>query len=134
MLLANRFGRATIIAGATLLISFLLVILAQSADIRSHLPSSTSIWPTSDCAVPFTAKSRKNISYDITTPPSIGCEDIVNDLQQKLIQAYSKSLKGVRYANIWGYLETENKGDAAIWSAQQMLMSVLGVEMMEACR
>lgn len=135
MLLANRFGRVTIIAGVTLLISFLLVILAQSADIRSHLPSSTtSIWPASNCATPSTIESRKNISYDLTTPPSIGCEDIVNDLQQKLIQAYSKSLKGVRYANIWGYLETENKGDAAIWSAQQILMSMLGIEMMETCR
>lgn len=133
MLFANRFGRVAIIAGVTLLISFLLVILAQSADIRSHLPSSTaSIWPASDCAAPVV--NRKNISYDLTTAPSVGCEDIVNDLQQKLIQAYTKSLKGVRYANIWGYLETENKGDAAIWSAQQILMSMLGIEMMEACR
>ncbi|KAL6887167.1 hypothetical protein HDV57DRAFT_488199 [Trichoderma longibrachiatum] len=134
MLLANRFGRATIIAVATLLISLLLVILAQSADLRSHLPSSPSIWPTKECSAPALAESRRNISYDLTVPPSIGCEDIVNDLQQKLIQAYSKSLKGVRYANIWGYLETENKGDAAIWSAQQILMSMLGIEMMEACR
>ncbi|QYT05079.1 PS_pyruv_trans domain-containing protein [Trichoderma simmonsii] len=134
MLLANRFGRATIIAGGTLLISLLLVILAQSADLRSHLPSSTSIWPAKECSATSLGESRRNISYDLTTPPSVGCEDIVNDLQQRLIQAYTKSLKGVRYANIWGYLETENKGDAAIWSAQQILMSMLGIEMMEACR
>ncbi|KAM6480778.1 polysaccharide pyruvyl transferase-domain-containing protein [Trichoderma sp. SZMC 28011] len=134
MLLANRFGRATIIAGGTLLISLLLVILAQSADLRSHLPSSTSIWPAKECSASSLGEKRTNISYDLTTPPSVGCEDIVNDLQQRLIQAYTQSLKGVRYANIWGYLETENKGDAAIWSAQQILMSMLGIEMMEACR
>lgn len=76
----------------------------------------------------------KGISYDVTTPPTVGCEDLVNDLQQELIRSYSKLLKGVRYANIWGYLETENKGDAAIWTAQQILLTMMGIETMEACR
>jgi hypothetical protein len=76
----------------------------------------------------------KGLSYDVTTPPTAGCEDLVNDLQQELIRSYSKVLKGVRYANIWGYLETENKGDAAIWTAQQILLTMLGIETMEACR
>ncbi|KAH8895293.1 hypothetical protein GQ53DRAFT_616102, partial [Thozetella sp. PMI_491] len=80
------------------------------------------------------SKSNKDISYDVKTPPSTGCEDVVSDLQRKLIEAYSERLKGIRYANIWGYLETENKGDAAIWSAQQILLSILGIETMEACR
>jgi hypothetical protein len=76
----------------------------------------------------------KGISYDVTTPPTVGCEDLVNDLQQELIRSYSKLLKGVRYANIWGYLETENKGDAAIWTAQQILLTMMGIETMDACR
>jgi hypothetical protein len=70
----------------------------------------------------------------LTRAPTPGCENIVNDLQQRLIHAYQKRFEGIRYANIWGYLETENKGDAAIWSAQQILLSILGIETMEACR
>jgi hypothetical protein len=30
--------------------------------------------------------------------------------------------------------ETGNKGDAAIWSAQQILLSTFGIETMEVCR
>jgi hypothetical protein len=30
--------------------------------------------------------------------------------------------------------ETENKGDAAIWSAQQILLSMMGITFMETCR
>lgn len=44
------------------------------------------------------------ISYDKTTPPSVGCEDIVHDLQRRLIETYQKELKGIRYANVYGYL------------------------------
>lgn len=80
------------------------------------------------------APQEKGISYDLSIPVATGCEDLVNDLQQRLIHAYSERLKGIRYANIWGYLETENKGDAAIWSAQQILLTMLGIETMEACR
>jgi hypothetical protein len=31
-------------------------------------------------------------------------------------------------------VETDNKGDAAIWTAQQMVMATLGIETMMACR
>jgi hypothetical protein len=44
------------------------------------------------------------ISYDKTTPPTVGCEDIVHDLQQRIIEAYQQQLKGIRYANVYGYL------------------------------
>lgn len=132
MVIFNRFGRVTI-AVAALLITFAVILVAQGSDtIKSSLPNTESFWPSS--GVGSSSESNKDISYDLTTPPSTGCEDLVNDLQQRLIQAYSKRLKGVRYANIWGYLETENKGDAAIWSAQQILLSMLGIETMEACR
>jgi len=72
--------------------------------------------------------SNVPISYDKTTPPSTGCEAVVNAAQQKLISEYQQLLKGIRYVNVWGYLETENKGDAAIWSAQQILLSMMGIE------
>lgn len=76
----------------------------------------------------------RGISYDLTTPPSTGCEAIVNELQNQLIRSYSSILKGIRYANLWGYLDKENRGDAAIWTAQQILLSTLGIETMEICR
>jgi hypothetical protein len=44
------------------------------------------------------------ISYDKTTPPTVGCEDIVHDLQRRIIEAYQQQLKGIRYANVYGYL------------------------------
>ncbi|CCX14383.1 Similar to Pyruvyl transferase 1; acc. no. Q9UT27 [Pyronema omphalodes CBS 100304] len=80
------------------------------------------------------AKPAVAISYDKTTPPTVGCEPIVHDLQQRIISSYQTQLKGIRYANVFGYLETENKGDAAIWSAQQILMSMMGINFLEACR
>ncbi|KAF8249197.1 hypothetical protein K440DRAFT_492397, partial [Wilcoxina mikolae CBS 423.85] len=80
------------------------------------------------------APSSPPISYDKTTPPTIGCPDIVSDLQRELISAYTVQLKGIYYANVYGYLETENKGDAAIWAAQQILLTMLGITSMEACR
>jgi len=96
------------------------------------------------------------ISYDKSTPPSVGCEALVHDLQARIISTYQQQLHGIRYANIFGYLgvllsllpfafssslgtngtpeETENKGDAAIWSAQQILLSMMGITFMETCR
>jgi exopolysaccharide biosynthesis predicted pyruvyltransferase EpsI len=74
------------------------------------------------------------ISYDKTTPPTVGCESIVRGLQRKIIEAYQVQLKGIRYVNVFGYLETENKGDAAIWVAQQILLATMGITFMEACR
>ncbi|CAD0082660.1 unnamed protein product [Aureobasidium vineae] len=97
----------------------------------SPSPSSTLAAPsvTSTAVV-----SSVPISYDKTTPPSTGCEAVVNAAQHRLISEYQQLLKGIRYVNVWGYLETENKGDAAIWSAQQILLSMMGIETMEACR
>ncbi|KAF1990781.1 hypothetical protein K402DRAFT_324385 [Aulographum hederae CBS 113979] len=100
---------------------------ATTAPTKSSSPPKSTTKPSS-------GTSGVAISYDKTTPPTIGCEDIVLDLQHKLIEAYQPQLAGIRYANIFGYLETENKGDAAIWSAQQILLSMFGITSMEACR
>lgn len=131
----NGFGRITI-AVVALLIAFTLVLFAHGSGLTPTLPSTEKIWPSSssESSKSGTTNTIKDISYDLTTPPATGCEELVNDLQQRLIHAYQKRLAGVRYANIWGYLETGNKGDAAIWSAQQILLSMLGIETMEACR
>ncbi|KAI5812155.1 polysaccharide pyruvyl transferase-domain-containing protein [Pyronema omphalodes] len=91
--------------------------------------TSTGVKPDTSSSKPAIA-----ISYDKTTPPTTGCEPIVHDLQQRIISTYQTQLKGIRYANVFGYLETENKGDAAIWSAQQILMSMMGINFLEACR
>jgi hypothetical protein len=74
------------------------------------------------------------VSYDLTTPPGTGCEAIVDALRVELLKAYTPLFEGLRYVNIWGYLETDNKGDAAIWIAQQILLAELGIETMVACR
>lgn len=44
------------------------------------------------------------VSYDKLTPPTVGCESIVHDLQEKLLSEYQEILKGIRYVNVWGYL------------------------------
>jgi hypothetical protein len=44
------------------------------------------------------------ISYDKSTPPSVGCEALVHDLQARVISTYQQQLRGIRYANIFGYL------------------------------
>ncbi|KAI5236890.1 hypothetical protein E4T43_08335 [Aureobasidium subglaciale] len=110
---------------------------AQNSSTQQPMSSvaspSTSASATASAPVPA-ATSNVPISYDKTTPPSTGCEAVVNAAQQRLISEYQQLLKGIRYVNVWGYLETENKGDAAIWSAQQILLSMMGIETMEACR
>ncbi|KAF5003744.1 hypothetical protein FDECE_9715, partial [Fusarium decemcellulare] len=78
---------------------------------------------------------RHPVSYNKNSPPSIGCEDVVSSLQQQVIEAFSRELKGIRYANIFGYLgQTENKGDAVIWVAQETLLATLGITTMSVCR
>ncbi|THX36696.1 hypothetical protein D6D10_06450 [Aureobasidium pullulans] len=106
---------------------------AQNNSTQQAASSTTSASAAASSTVPAVV-SNVPISYDKTTPPSTGCEAVVNAAQQKLISEYQQLLKGIRYVNIWGYLETENKGDAAIWSAQQILLSMMGIETMEACR
>jgi hypothetical protein len=133
-LVSSRFGRG-VIAVVALLIIFKLLVVFHPSDFRPSLPNADSFsLPWRPASSVLSSVSNKNISFDLSTPPSYGCESLVNDLQQRIIHHYSKSLKGIRYANIWGYLETENKGDAAIWAAQQILLSMLGIETMEACR
>lgn len=133
-LASSRFGRG-VLAVVTLLIVFKLLLVFHPTDFRSALPNAGSFsLPWKPASSFLSSVSNKNISFDLSTPPTHGCELLVNDLQQRIIHHYSKSLKGIRYANIWGYLETENKGDAAIWAAQQILLSMLGIETMEACR
>ncbi|KAH0405719.1 hypothetical protein KCU90_g24800, partial [Aureobasidium melanogenum] len=89
---------------------------AQKNTTQQTSSASASASAVSSATVPA-AVSNVPISYDKTTPPSTGCEAVVNAAQQKLISEYQQLLKGIRYVNVWGYLETENKGDAAIWSA-----------------
>jgi hypothetical protein len=79
-------------------------------------------------------KNTGPISYDLNTPPSIGCEAVVSDLQLRLVEAYSQLLMGIRHVNIWGYLATENKGDAAIWVGQQIMLAQLGITSYQNCR
>jgi exopolysaccharide biosynthesis predicted pyruvyltransferase EpsI len=105
----------------------------QQATSVSATATSASATTTPSATVPAVV-SNVPISYDKTTPPSTGCEAVVNAAQHRLISEYQQLLKGIRYVNVWGYLETENKGDAAIWSAQQILLSMMGIETMEACR
>jgi exopolysaccharide biosynthesis predicted pyruvyltransferase EpsI len=104
---------------------------ATSSSATASVSATASAAPSA--TVPAVV-SNVPISYDKTTPPSTGCEAVVNAAQHKLISEYQQLLKGIRYVNVWGYLETENKGDAAIWSAQQILLSMMGIETMEACR
>ncbi|KAK4938944.1 hypothetical protein LTR10_020692 [Elasticomyces elasticus] len=131
-LASSRFGRG-MLAVVALLITFKLLLVFGGSDFGSSLTTADSL--SMPWGPPFfNSISNRNISFDLSTPPTHGCEGLVNDLQQRLIHHYSKALKGIRYANIWGYLETENKGDAAIWAAQQILLSMLGIETMEACR
>lgn len=140
MLASNAFS-ARIIA-LTFFIVFILVCVfyAQQNDISTLTAAPSALWQhatgsgTSKPPSFHTSNGGEGISYQLDIPPSIGCEDKVNDLQQRLIQEYTRLFDGIRYANIWGYLETENKGDAAIWSAQQILLSILGIDTMEACR
>lgn len=144
----NRFGRIALAVVAVLFVFVLLLSYQAPDSFRANLPStdwlskggSTEASPTPTPTPTPTEEEgeevdpNRDISYDLTRPPTAGCEELVNDLQQRIIQTYQKRFKGIRYANIWGYLETENKGDAAIWSAQQILLSILGIETMEACR
>jgi hypothetical protein len=45
-----------------------------------------------------------DISYDLTTPPSVGCVDVVNRNRNQLTEIYTRELKGIRYVNMHGYL------------------------------
>jgi hypothetical protein len=152
----NRLTRIALAVVAVLFVFAILVSYQGPESFKDHLPSTDWHWPSkgenatidepskpTDAAGAVGAGEEDaedakdpntDVSYDLTRAPTPGCENLVNDLQQRLIHAYQKRLKGIRYANIWGYLETENKGDAAIWSAQQILLSILGIETMEACR
>lgn len=81
------------------------------------------------------AEAKSSVSYDKKTPPSIGCEDVVTELQNLVIEVYAEELKDIRHAHIFGLLDaTENKGDAVIWVAQDILLSTLGISTMQACR
>jgi hypothetical protein len=55
-------------------------------------------------SIPNVTNSSKGIVFDIHAPMKIGCEGVVDDLRLRLIDGYSQTLKGVRYANLWGYL------------------------------
>lgn len=140
MLASNPFSWRII--ALTFFLVFVLVAFfyTQSPDISSITNAPSALWQSAtgygEPKPPsfHTSSGGEGISYQLDIPPTVGCEDKVNELQQRLIQEYTRLFEGIRYANIWGYLETENKGDAAIWSAQQILLSMLGIDTMEACR
>ncbi|BFZ60687.1 hypothetical protein YB2330_001729 [Saitoella coloradoensis] len=120
-------------ASAAGLFLFFLLLTFPSAPSSYTSGTSTSTSGSSPAGKAVEISTKK-ISYDKTTPPTVGCESIVIAQQQLLISEYAKILKDIRYVNIWGYLETENKGDAAIWVAQQILLNMLGITTMEVCR
>jgi len=78
-------------------------------------------------------ENKSRVSYDSTTPPGFGCVDVVQGLQNKVLSTYAEVLKGIQYVNIVGYLGDENKGDAAIWTAEQMVLSTLGITVNYVC-
>lgn len=131
MTVPSRFRIALVVA--FLLITLLL--LSSRATLLGETPSLSSYLPTAHSGAPSSTQKKVPVSYDKTTPPSIGCEDVVTKLQQNVIEDYSRELKGIRYANIFGLLDaTENKGDAVIWIAQDILLATLGIKSMESCR
>ena len=131
--------RFRITLGAALLVVGMLFARIYYWDDTYKISSISSYLPKVPSRIPYVSsqddEEKVPVSYDKTTPPSIGCEDIVIDLQQRVIREYSEQLEGIRYANIFGYLGvTENKGDAVIWIAQDILLATLGIETMEVCR
>lgn len=144
-----RAGLLYIRAAAAIVVAFTLVWL-----LSPHAASQISDYTANAFAQYTSSGANPRISYDITTPPGHSCPATVSRLQQQLFAAYQPILMDIRWVNIWGYLgessccdarrtqppsvcltqETGNKGDAAIWSAQQVLLSTFGVQTMEVCR
>ena len=131
----GRKGRSRLLQLSGLAAAALFVVFvwrADTSDLRAaaasrlSLSSSRTAGGSSALALP--------VSYRVDTPPSVGCEDIVEDLRRRLIDTYSDWFHGIRAVNILGYLNTENKGDAAIWAAQQILLNILGIRTMQVCR
>ena len=142
----------------------LLIVLATVAGMTLWLtynhvfPDEYDLDPASaktrDSDIQSSSLVGPAMSCDKTTPPGTGCEEVVSSLQRLLIEGYTPLFEGIRHVNVWGYLgefgicllvadagearadvvETPNKGDAAIWVAQQMFLSTMGIETMEACR
>lgn len=127
--------RSRLVIGVTLIIVF--VFLAGLYSTGDALQPSALLNHVQHGGSSSSSKSKSGgpVSYDKTTPPSVGCEDVVSSLQQKVTEAFTRELKGIRYANIFGYLgATENKGDAAIWVAQEILLATVGITTMSVCR
>ncbi|KAI8806406.1 polysaccharide pyruvyl transferase-domain-containing protein [Cladochytrium replicatum] len=74
--------------------------------------------------------AQKNVPTD---HPPFPCADII-DLQQRLIlDLYSSLLKGVERVAIIGFPDHPNKGDAAIWVGERVLLRKLGIEVVYFC-
>lgn len=43
-------------------------------------------------------------TFDKTSPPSIGCEAVVSDLQRRIVEVYAPLFEGIRHINMFGYL------------------------------
>jgi hypothetical protein len=161
MILRNINKKAVRIISACLVTALIGLIcwlsgigIGEGSEFQKQLNAGISNLPSS-----FSSSQKEVVkvidTYDKTTPPSTGCEAVVSDLQSKIIKAYGPVFEGIRHINMFGYLgmcillllniiwwrewmadssETENKGDAAIWTAQQILFSLFGIETMQACR
>lgn len=130
--MGSRTPATFAVAGCVLIILILTVFMSsseQGQDKLRQLKQNIPLFSSEHSNEP-----QQPVSFDLSKPPTVGCEDVVSKLQLRLIEAYSQMLKGVRYVNLWGYLETENKGDAAIWVAQQMILTTLGITSDMACR
>ena len=65
-------------------------------------------------------------------------------MQKNRLPRISEALYSILYVTLHGlifysffffsHIETENKGDAAIWAAQQMLLTTMGISTMSSCR
>ena len=132
----GRKGRSRMLQLSGLAAAALFVVVvwrADTSDLRAAATSRLSL-SSAQSAGGSSALAALPVSYRVDTPPSVGCEDIVEDLRRRLIDTYSDWFHGIRAVNILGYLNTENKGDAAIWAAQQILLNILGIRTMQVCR
>ncbi|KAH7119353.1 polysaccharide pyruvyl transferase-domain-containing protein [Dactylonectria estremocensis] len=125
--------RPRVVVGVTLIIVF--VLLTSLYTTGNELALSALLNSVQNGISGDKTSGGDPVSYDKNSPPSVGCEDVVSSLQQRVVEAFSREFKDIRYANIFGYLgQTENKGDAVIWVAQETLLATLGITTMSVCR
>jgi len=112
-MLSRPLGRVVVGTFILLSIFFIFAFIGGKEDWYSDSADKLNAWSPIFDDVPIDSPNieadqeltkKIPISYNLKVPPRVGCEPIVEDLQLRLITEYSKLLKGIRYANIWGYL------------------------------